>query len=81
MAIENCNKCEAFGFVCRRGGFFERLTGREKVVVLNDSGQEFAHDFSIETCEVVTDEVPVKKYATTLMKYINARNMGLIYPL
>ena len=75
MTIENCDKCKAFGFTCKRANFVERLTGREKIVILTKTGQKFAHDFKIETCEVVTGEVPVKKYAKTLMKYINEQNL------
>ncbi|WKZ26072.1 MAG: hypothetical protein QY322_02050 [bacterium] len=68
--ITNCNLCEEYGFTCRRANLIERWTGREKIVKLNNSGQEFAHDFTIETCEVVTGEVPAKKYAKLLMKVI-----------
>ena len=75
MTIENCDKCEAYGFTCRKANWLERLTGREKVVVLNDTKQEFAHNFNIETCEVVTGKVKVKEYANLLMKSIQKQRL------
>ncbi|MDP3917806.1 MAG: hypothetical protein Q8Q30_01360 [Candidatus Woesebacteria bacterium] len=75
MSIENCDKCAAYGFVCKRANFIERMTGREKIVVLNDTGQKFAHTFPIETCEVVTGEVKAKKYAKTLLKYLGHKRI------
>lgn len=81
MAVENCDKCKAFGITCERGGLFQRWTGREKIVTIEKTGQQFAHDFPIEDCEVVKGEVPAEKYAKLLIKYVDARNRGLIYPL
>jgi hypothetical protein len=78
MAAEQCNLCQKFGFTCRKGNWLERFTGREKIVVVKDTGQQFAHNFPIETCEVVTKEVPVEEYAPKLMEYIKARNSGLV---
>lgn len=75
MAIENCDKCKVYGFTCKRANVIERMTGREKIVTLNKSGQKFSHDFTIETCEVVTGEVPAKKYAKLLMKIINQQKL------
>ncbi len=81
MSIENCNKCKAYGIICNRGGFFQRMTGLEKIVTVTKTGQKFAHDFPIETCEVVMGEVSAEEYAKLLNKYIEAQNRGLIYPL
>lgn len=57
------------------------MTGREKIVTVTKTGQKFAHDFPIETCEVVMGEVSAEEYAKLLNKYIDAQNRGLIYPL
>lgn len=70
MAIENCSICEKYGFVCNKANWFERLTGREKIVTLKN-GRKYAHDFTIETCEVVTGKIKPKAYAQSLNKHID----------